>query len=111
MGRGSAIGPFNESTLQDPLKVGRKIDRNALLNLSTGADFIQSAVVVEIDPVGGLFGDTDTSVGAPRYSIRARMLNQAAEGANADLLRDTDELKVYFPFTPNYHDQDRKSVV
>lgn len=98
------LGGFTRNILQDPLKVAQTIGKEQVLKQSGGADFYQVAVVVQIDPIGGQFGDNDQPIGSPRYSIRARIMNQSGDGANADMFRDTDELKVYYPFDSNYHD-------
>lgn len=100
---GPILGPFNEATLADPLKIAKKIGRESLLQQSEGAGLFEQAVVVEIDEVGGLFGNPDVQFGAPRFSIRARVLDQSGDGANSDLLRSSDELKVCFPFNSSYH--------
>lgn len=97
------LGGMTRIILQDPLKVAQKIGKEQILAQSGGADFYQVAVVVQIDPIGGQFGDNDQPIGSPRYSIRARVMNQSGDGANADMFRDTDELKVYHPFESNYH--------
>jgi hypothetical protein len=101
----SIFGNLTPNTLNSPLMTDKRLAREQLLNQSKGEDFFQAAIVLEIDPVGGLFGSNEEGqVGSPRFSIRARILNQTAEGGNSDILNNSDELPVYFPFEPNYHE-------
>ena len=96
------LGPLNEATLKDPLAVIRKINREQVLKQGGGFDFYQLAVVVEIDPVGGLFSDPAEGLN-PRMSIRARVLTTTVDGASPDMLRGADELKVCWPSDQLYH--------
>lgn len=105
MGSSSILGPIKPSNTKNPLSIVQKVVREGILKQSTGAPMFQEAVVVEIDPIGGMFSDPTIPVGNPKFSIRARLLSQNGEGVNSDSLRDTEDLLVCFPFMSNYHNQ------
>lgn len=99
------LGRLKPEHLQNRLALSQKVIREGILQQSNGADYWQEAVVVEIDPIGGMMGDPELNVGNPRFSIRARLIESTGENTNPDSLRDTDELKVCFPALDMYHVQ------
>ena len=100
-----ALGRLKPEHLKDKLALTQKVIREGILQQSYGSDYWQEALVVEIDPIGGMMGDPSLGIGNPRFSIRARLLESTGENTNPDSLRDTDELKVCFPALDMYHVQ------
>lgn len=100
-----ALGRLKPEHLSDKLALAQKVMREGILQQSNGADYWQEAIVVEIDPIGGMMGDPLLGIGNPRFSVRARLLESTGENTNPDSLRDTDELKVCFPALDMYHVQ------
>lgn len=105
MSQRPALGRLKPEHLQDKLSLAQKVMREGILQQSNGADYWQEAVVVEIDPIGGMMSDPTLNVGNPRFAIRARLIESTGENTNPDSLRDTDELKVCFPALDMYHVQ------
>lgn len=99
------LGRLKPKQLNDNLSLAKKVMREGLLQQSYGADFFQEAIVVDIDPIGGMFSEPGADVGNPRFSLRVRLLAQSGENINKDTLRNTSELKVCFPAFDMYHSQ------
>ncbi len=97
------LGRIKQDQAKDKLALTQKLLREQALKQGYGSDFIQEAIVVEIDPIGGMLSDPLLDVGNPRFSIRARLLESNGDNINEDSLRDTDELKVCFPALDMYH--------
>lgn len=99
------LGRLQPNKLKNPLSLAKKVMREGVLQQSFGADFLQEAIVVDIDPIGGMFSEPGADVGNPRFSLRVRLLEQTGENTNKDTLRSTSELKVCFPSFDMYHSQ------
>ncbi len=100
-----ALGRLKPEHLSNKLALAQKVMREGILQQSNGSDYWQEAIVVEIDPIGGMMGDPLLGIGNPRFSVRARLVESTGENTNPDSLRDTDELKVCFPALDMYHVQ------
>ena len=52
-----ALGRLKPEHLTDKLALAQKIMREGILQQSNGADYWQEALILEIDPIGGMMGD------------------------------------------------------